>query len=243
MAILIVEDNPVNAKLMTLLLGNAGYQPRAAGNGKEALAMLSDTPDIELIITDYMMPEMDGLELIEHVRAMPRLARIPIVIASAHADLDTVKRAQRARCDGFLVKPIDKQQLLKRVAELLESRPRLLLEKRIIVEKLALSPDEYDELLKAFAGQIGGILTAASPEQGDTDEPVSEQLRRLFVGLAESAATLGAIQFAENYSACRERGALTKAHCRTLVQALQELQPALTAQLTQAGAAGVDAAA
>lgn len=242
MAILIVEDNPVNAKLITMLLGNAGYQTRVAGNGKEALAILSNPTDIQLIITDYMMPEMDGLALVEHVRALPALARIPIVIASAHADLDTVKRAQQARCDGFLVKPIDKHQLLKRVEELLESRPRLLLEKSIVVEKLALAPEEYDELLTAFSEQVGGICSVVSREQGDTDEPVSEQLRRLFVELAESAAMLGAMQFTRLYAACLESGALTKAHCRALGQSLQELHPALAAQRTP-GAAGKDAAA
>lgn len=55
MAILIVDDNPVNAKLLVLTLRGAGFQSKVAGNGREALAILSDTPEIQLIITDYMM--------------------------------------------------------------------------------------------------------------------------------------------------------------------------------------------
>jgi CheY-like chemotaxis protein len=54
-AILIVDDNPVNAKLLVLTLRGAGFQSKVAGNGREALAILSDTPEIQLIITDYMM--------------------------------------------------------------------------------------------------------------------------------------------------------------------------------------------
>ena len=62
MAILIVEDNPVNAKLLQLMLENHGYQTVSARNGADALARLAAQGPIELIITDYMMPEMDGLE-------------------------------------------------------------------------------------------------------------------------------------------------------------------------------------
>jgi CheY-like chemotaxis protein len=243
MIILIVEDNPVNAKLMALLLGSAGYQSKIAGNGKEALALLSDTPDIQLIITDYMMPEMDGLELVQSIRAVPHLARTPVLIASAHADLDTVKRARRARCDGFLIKPIDKQQLLKRVGELLDARPRVLTEKRITVDNLALSPDAYDELIKAFAGQIEVILGAASYEQDDPDEPISEHLGRLFAELAESASTLGAMQFLQHYSTCCKCGKLMRNHCRTLVQSLMELDAAIKAQTIHPVASGKEAAA
>jgi CheY-like chemotaxis protein len=54
-AILIVDDSPVNAKLLVLTLRGAGFQSKVAGNGREALAILSDTPEIQLIITDYVM--------------------------------------------------------------------------------------------------------------------------------------------------------------------------------------------
>ncbi|MEI8014439.1 MAG: response regulator [Nitrospira sp.] len=114
MAILIVEDNPVNARLLVLMLKAQGYQTVVARNGKEGLTVLAETPDLQLIITDYMMPEMDGLEFIVKVRALPAFRDVPILVASAHADLETVKRVQAVQCQGFLVKPIDKQQLIKR---------------------------------------------------------------------------------------------------------------------------------
>src|SRR4030065_2993616 len=91
MSILIVEDNPVNARLLVLMLHAQGYQTVVARNGKEALASVAETSDIQLIITDYMMPEMDGLEFIEKVRALPTFTNVPILVSSAHGDLDTVK--------------------------------------------------------------------------------------------------------------------------------------------------------
>jgi two-component system, chemotaxis family, chemotaxis protein CheY len=243
-AVLIVEDNPVNAKLLVFMLRGAGFQSEIAGNGKEALARLSDMSEIQLIITDYMMPEMDGLELIEKVRAVPQFNHIPILIASAHADLETVKRAQRVRCDGFLVKPIDRQQLLNRVGELLRSKPHVLLDKWIIVGKLDVSPGEYDELIKMLCDQVSVALTAAALEQGDVHEPISESLKQLLLELCDSASMLGANRFVQLYSAYKGNGGVTKAHCRLLTQSLQQLETALMAQMSsEPEASGGQAAA
>ena len=146
MTILIVEDNPVNARLLALMLQAEGYQTVVARNGKEALAAVSETSDIQLIITDYMMPEMNGLEFIVKVRALPAFRSVPIIVASAHTDLETVKRVQGLQCDGFLVKPIDKQELIKRVEHLIRSQPVVLLTSRKTMDRLDLGLAEYLDL-------------------------------------------------------------------------------------------------
>ena len=94
MSILIVEDNPVNARLLSLMLQEQGYQTVTAENGKDALKKISEIADVQLIITDYLMPEMDGLEFIVKVRALPTFNHAPILVSSAHGDLETVKRVQ-----------------------------------------------------------------------------------------------------------------------------------------------------
>ena len=71
MPILIVEDNAVSAKLAECLLQKAGYKTVVAQNGKEALANLPTIRNLQLIITDFMMPEMDGLEFIAKTKALP----------------------------------------------------------------------------------------------------------------------------------------------------------------------------
>ncbi len=78
MSILIVEDNPVNARLLALMLSAQGYQTVMARNGLDALAAVPETPDLQLISTDYMMPEMDGFEFIVKVRALPTFHHVPI---------------------------------------------------------------------------------------------------------------------------------------------------------------------
>jgi CheY-like chemotaxis protein len=112
MAILVVEDNPINARLLALMLQAQGYRTMIARNGKEGLAALANTQDIQLIITDYMMPEMDGLEFIAKARALPAFSHVPIIVASGHGDLETVKQVRGFHCYDFLIKPIDKKQLI-----------------------------------------------------------------------------------------------------------------------------------
>jgi len=227
MPILIVEDNPVNARLLSLLLHAQGYQTVVARNGKEALAAVSETPDIQLIVTDYMMPEMDGLEFIVRVRALPSCTHVPIIVASAHADLETVKRVQGLRCDGFLVKPIDKKQLIERVESLLRSQPPALVGKQIAMSRLDIGAEEYLDLVKAFAEQLAAILPIVVLEQGDVDEPVSKNLGRLLKELAESASMLGADKFLLLYSKDMKSGLPLRSQCSALLQVLQELDAAL----------------
>lgn len=229
MSILIVEDNPVNAKLLTLMLQAGGYQTVVTGNGKEALARMSEmeTPAIQLIITDYMMPDIDGLELIVKVRASAAWSHIPILVASAHANLETVKRMQGVKCDGFLVKPIDKHQLLTRVEQLVRFQPQGLLGKNTAMDRLGLGLAEYNDLVSAFADQLAAILPIVVLEKGESDEPISENLGRSLKELAKSTSMLGAEKFALLYSKGRGRGLPTRSACAALQEALQELEIAL----------------
>jgi len=226
-SILIVEDNPVNARLLALMLHAQGYQTVVAGNGKEALSTVSEIPDIQLIITDYMMPEMNGLEFIVKIRALPAFNHVPILIASAHADLETVKRVQGVQCDGFLVKPIDRKQLIKRVESLIKSQPLVLIGKEKAMGRLGIGVAEYIELANAFAVQLTVIIPIVVLEQGDSDEPVSENLGRLLDELAESASILGADKFFFLYSTYLGRRLPTRSQCPPLLTALQALEIAL----------------
>ncbi len=227
MSILIVEDNPVNARLITLMLHAEGYQTVLATNAKEALAIVPETPGIQLIITDYMMPEMDGFEFIAKVKTLPALCHVPILVASAHTDLDTVKRAQSVQCDGFLAKPIDKTQLIKRVKHLLHRQPSVLLHRRTIMDRLECGLQDYNMLIDDFKTQVATVIPVVMLDQGDSDELISENSKRVLKELAESAATLGADKFVLLYSTCNAGGHLTRSHCSGLRIALQELEGAL----------------
>lgn len=231
MAILIVEDNPVNAQLIALTLKANSYHTVLARNGREALAALEGKESIDLIITDFSMPEMDGLELVTKVRAMPAFNNIPILIASAHTDLETVTHAKNLGCDGFLSKPIEKQMLLKRVSQLVKGESPVLRSKQSVMHKLGISSEEYDSLAIPFAAQLAATIPIVVLEQGDPNEPISANLAQLLKELAESAAVLGADKFSRVYERISKSPVLTRSHCLTLQHALQELEGALNAFL------------
>ncbi len=229
MAILIVEDNPINAKLFQLALEQHKYQTVSARNGTEGLAKLAEHVAIELIITDYMMPEMNGLELIEKIRASPALKDIPILIASAHSDMNIVSKAKSLGCNGFLVKPIDRKQLIERVTHLLKDSPLVLRDKNYMMNKLNMEPAEYDDLASIFAAQLKDIMPNVVLEQEDSEEKVSENLGRLLKELTESATLLGAEKFVRVYQKYTGSTLPTRSQCQAILKSLQELDSALMA--------------
>ncbi len=123
MPILIVEDNAINAKRLAHFLHAGGHQTIVAKNAIVALTILSSIKDVQLIITDLHMPEMNGLDFMAKVKASPTWQSLPIIVVSAQSDVGTVRRAGGLACNGFLVKPIEKEQLLTRVEQLLTRTP------------------------------------------------------------------------------------------------------------------------
>lgn len=115
--VLIVEDEFGNREVLQLLLEAEGYRARAVSNGKAALEFLAgEVP--ALILSDFMMPTMNGAELCTAIRKDPALAQVPFVFMSATSE--TIVRQACRDYDAFLVKPFDIDsmlQLVKRLAD------------------------------------------------------------------------------------------------------------------------------
>ncbi|HZS06575.1 MAG TPA: response regulator [Blastocatellia bacterium] len=117
--ILIVEDHQSSRGFLRTLFRLEGYDVIEAGDGEEALTLLSQRrPD--LIITDLMMPGMSGLEFIRRVRAQPGFSDIPVVVTSAIARASLVATAGQ-RVESYLRKPLDTDSLVSEVKRLLAS--------------------------------------------------------------------------------------------------------------------------
>lgn len=114
-SILIVDDNPVNMKLLRVLLLGEGYDVRTAGDATEALAELkSFTP--ALILMDIQLPGMDGLELTRLLKSSPATRDIKIFGLTAYAMKGDEERILAAGCDGYIPKPIDTRTLPSLIA-------------------------------------------------------------------------------------------------------------------------------
>jgi CheY-like chemotaxis protein len=119
--ILVVEDNPANRQLTTVVLSVAGYDVRTANDAEEALKALQ-TFKPSLILMDIQLPGMDGIELTRKLKSNPASADILIVAVSAYAMKGDDQKAIEAGCDGYITKPINTRTLAQAVADYLARR-------------------------------------------------------------------------------------------------------------------------
>jgi len=116
--ILYVEDNPQNMRLVRKILTGAGYHVIEAFDGYSGLqAVATEKPN--LILLDINLPDIDGLEVTTRIKADPELASIPVVALTANAMHGDRERCLAAGCDGYIPKPITKNELLTMVAHFL----------------------------------------------------------------------------------------------------------------------------
>jgi CheY-like chemotaxis protein len=118
-AILLVDDNEVSAEIMGMTLEDLGHTIALAGDGKEALNFLESEPSVKLVITDLAMPEMDGLELVRHIKKSDKFRDVQVILLTGSDDEGLVRKAADAGCTNYLVKPVHPKLLLELVQEML----------------------------------------------------------------------------------------------------------------------------
>ncbi|MDB5324177.1 MAG: hybrid sensor histidine kinase/response regulator [Phycisphaerales bacterium] len=116
--ILIAEDSPTQALRLRHILEQHGYQVTAATNGREALQS-AGLRKPTLVISDVVMPEMDGYQLCEQIKSDPRLKNVPVILVTTLSDPQDVIRGLECRADNFIIKPYDEQGLLSRIQSVL----------------------------------------------------------------------------------------------------------------------------
>ena len=118
--ILVVDDEETIREIVCSTLSGAHFQTRAAANGIEALAVLESGDEFDLVLSDLMMAEMDGIALLE--RAKERYPDMPIVMVTAVHDIGIALQALRNGAYDYLLKPFEREQLLATVRRALENR-------------------------------------------------------------------------------------------------------------------------
>jgi two-component system, OmpR family, KDP operon response regulator KdpE len=169
--VLIIDDEPPIRKLLRMGLSTQGYEILDATNGKTALILLDEKPD--LIILDLGLPDIQGLDLLAAIRA--RNESVPIVVLSSRGDESVKVRALDLGADDYLTKPFGMEELLARMRAALRhqlavqgERPAFRLGdltvdlvRRIVKvgdREVKLSPKEY-ELLRVLVQHAGKVLT------------------------------------------------------------------------------------
>ncbi|UFS69421.1 PAS domain S-box protein [Geomonas sp. RF6] len=120
--IVVVEDSPTQAEQVKFTLESHDFAVRVAGNGVRALELIEEKrPDV--VISDVIMPQMDGYELCRRIKGDPALRRIPVILLTSLSDPRDIVRALECGADNFIVKPYDEHYLLSRIRYTMENIP------------------------------------------------------------------------------------------------------------------------
>lgn len=146
-SILVAEDDKTLNRMICAKLKQAQYQVFSAFDGQEALELM-EKEHIDLIISDVMMPRMDGIELTSALRGAKMT--LPILIITAKGQMEDMEKGFRAGTDDYMVKPIKLRELLLRVEALLR-RAQLMSEKHLTIRGTVL---DYSSLTVQTGGQV-----------------------------------------------------------------------------------------
>ena len=184
--LLVVDDNRVNRLLVTRTLEQLGHRVAFAENGRQALEMLRNRP-ADLVLLDIEMPELNGYQTLEALRADPKLRDIPVVMMSSVDEVDSVARCIEMGAEDYLFKPVNGVLLRARVSASLEKK-RLRDQQRELFRKFATAEVAEELLSTGFA--LGGKHVDATVMFSDI---------RSFTGLAESLPPAETIDLLNNY--------------------------------------------
>ena len=121
-SILCIEDEPEMIDLIRLILGRRGFEVKGAAGGVEGLKIIrQELPD--LVLLDLMMPDMDGWEVYQQMKADEKTKRIPVIVVTAKAQsIDKVLGLHIAKVDDYITKPFSPQDLMNSIDKVLKSR-------------------------------------------------------------------------------------------------------------------------
>ncbi len=152
--ILIIEDDIVSQKLHAKVMQSVGYEVTTAEDGLEGL-MLAKEQEFDLVISDVMMPNMDGYETCRRLRENPKTSQIPILLLTALNNLESKIKGFEAGADDYLAKPYEPDELIARV--------NVLLRRTVVQEKPRQLLDEHGKVIAVFSLRGGvGVSTIAA---------------------------------------------------------------------------------
>ncbi len=194
MKILLVEDDAISLRILETVLQRAGYRTVSVGTAREAIERLKAEERVGLVISDIMMPEMDGLELLSYIRGEQRLKDLPVFLCTAVDDRERVLKALGLGVQGYVRKPIRAEDLVQKIKRVVDEARPVLESERLVESRLQIEPETYRLLLKELAAGIPPKLSELSTHLGAGDVP---QALMILSWLRSAAVSIGAPRMVE----------------------------------------------
>ncbi|MBI4786821.1 MAG: response regulator [Chloroflexi bacterium] len=184
--LLVVDDNEINRDVLSRRLERQGHRVETGANGQQALDMVRAKP-YDLILLDLMMPEMNGYQVLQHLKADALLRDIPVIMISALDEVDTVVRCIEMGAEDYMPKPFNPVLLKARIGACLEKK-RLRDRQRELFGKFA-TKEVAEELLR-YGFSLGGKMVEATAMFSDI---------RSFTTITESQTPAATIEMLNRY--------------------------------------------
>lgn len=162
--VLVVDDSPVQRQATVSVLARAGHAPLEASDGKAALGVLDAHPEIDLVLSDVVMPQMDGYQLCQAVRARPSTKDLPVVMLTSLDDVASQARAVEVGADDVLTKPISATELKARVRSIIRLKTlqrKLARRNQELEQALELRADLTHMVVHDFRNPLSVVLVSA----------------------------------------------------------------------------------
>ena len=190
--ILIVEDSPTQAERLRRLIQSKSYRVRVAANGRLALAMMAEHRP-QLVLSDIIMPEMNGYELCQSIKQDQNLASIPVILVTALNDAKDIIRGIECGADNFIRKPYSEEYLLSRIGHMLVNQK---LRAAPETDGIALYLGEQKHFIHAGRQQILDLLISTYEQAVQVNSELQARERQVIelnMRLAHHAAELQTI--------------------------------------------------
>lgn len=221
MSILIVEDNTISLRTVEMILQSNGLETVSAKSGKQALEKLGSREDIQLILSDLMMPDGDGYHLLEEVARNAAWKQIPVVIMTSLSDADTVRKVVSLGCKHYLVKPVREDALLPKVRLAMKDVPQssegALKGKFKVLEETGLDPVAFEELFDSFRAEVTECVKVLASD--DPAAVADKNATKSLLALREGAAVLATGRLVALLDGLKSRGSCDWALLRSVLAA------------------------
>lgn len=121
MKVLVVDDSAIMRKVIEQILEMLGHEAVPAANGVEAFDRLKEHSDVQLILLDWNMPEMNGIEFLRAVKERPGLAKIPVIMLTTESERRKMIEAIEAGAKHYLTKPFQPETLATKILQCVET--------------------------------------------------------------------------------------------------------------------------